>query len=98
MPKKLNCWEFYRCRREKGNNPCPAATSSEADGINGGSMGGRVCWAIAGTFCGDRVQGLMADKMCSCLACRFFLLVRDEEGLSFQLLLPGQRYSPPKRD
>jgi len=95
--KKINCWEFFCCGRESGKDVCPAAMAVEADGLNGGRMGGRICWAIAGTFCGDVIQGSFAEKMNSCLSCRFFHKVRQEEGHAFHLLLPGQRYSPPKR-
>jgi hypothetical protein len=28
---------------------------------------GRICWAIAGTFCGDKVQGDFAQKSVSCM-------------------------------
>lgn len=93
---RLNCWEFNECGRDRGDDVCPAVTASESDGINGGRMGGRICWAIAGTFCGDKVRCTFAEKIHSCLSCRFFHRVREEEE-TFELLLPGQRYAPPKR-
>jgi hypothetical protein len=57
MPKK-NCWEVKQCGREPGGSKtadmgvCPAAADSSSDGVNGGKNGGRICWALAGTFCG----------------------------------------------
>jgi hypothetical protein len=95
---KQNCWEHERCGREPGGarvdelGVCPAATCDEADGINSGHMGGRICWAIAGTLCGGLVQGSFAEKLTTCLSCPFFKKVMNEEGDSFRLLLPGQTY------
>jgi diguanylate cyclase len=64
---------------------CPAAISSEFDGINRGDRGGRFCWAIAGTLCDGKVQGISDVKLSSCLDCAFLQQVRDEEGVAFKL-------------
>ncbi len=97
--KKLNCWEFMKCGREPGGvnvdemGICPAALDRSADGLNGGHNGGRICWAIAGTFCGGEVQGTFAQKKLSCISCEFFKRVRNEEGpKNFTLLKPSQDY------
>ena len=88
MTAKANCWEFMSCGREPGGSAanelgaCPAATDESADGINGGHNGGRLCWAIAGTFCGGKVQGSQAAKRQSCLTCEFFERVTREEERS----------------
>ncbi len=98
MSKKQNCWEFIKCGKEVGGDKsvesgvCPAAKDTSADGLNGGSCGGRICWAIAGTFCGGVVQGEFAQKRLSCLSCDFFKQVEAEEGDAFSLLKPGQEY------
>lgn len=69
---KLNCWEFKKCGRErKGKNVqemgvCPAALDDSFDGINGGIHGGRICWAVAGTFCEGQKQGAFHVKRESC--------------------------------
>ncbi len=61
--RRLNCWEIKRCGREPGGSKseelgvCPAATDISADWINGGKNGGRICWAIVGVFCVNRVNG-----------------------------------------
>ena len=66
--KKLNCWEFMRCKREPGGNradkdgTCVAAMDSSYDGINCGKNAGRICWAVAGTCCGGEIQGTFAEK------------------------------------
>ena len=63
-------------------------------GVNGGVMGGRVCWAISGTFCGMQVEGSEAVRFISCFVCDFFTQVLQEEGLAnFKLLKPGQTFT-----
>lgn len=58
--------------------PCPAATETMVDGIYGGKNGGRCCWAIAGTLCGGKVRGTIAQKIKNCRKCDFFQLVIKE--------------------
>lgn len=86
-----------KCGREIGGQRsleagvCPAASTQEADGINGGKNAGRICWAAAGTVCDKGIQGDRAKKSGnSCLECEFYNAVEKEEGKSFELLLPGQ--------
>lgn len=82
----MNCWEFKKCGRHANGlkvaelGVCPAATSTQVNGVNGGRDGGRCCYAIAGTFCGGKVQGTQAQKQLSCMTCDFYKLVRQEEG------------------
>ena len=96
---KINCWDIKKCGREPGGTKnselgvCPATTESSCDGINGGTKAGRICWAIAGTFCGGKVQGDFAQKSVSCMSCEVFKQIKTEEGAdSFVLLKPGQVY------
>ncbi len=98
-PRRTNCWDIVRCGREPGGahvpteGVCPAATAVEADGVNSGTNGGRICWAISGTFCGRQARGSEAVRLVSCFSCDFFTKVLREEGLaSFKLLKPGQSY------
>ena len=98
-PSRQNCWEFLKCGREPGGTfvdlegPCPAAVDGDGDGVNSGEHAGRICWAVCGTFCGERPQGTEASKLLSCLGCGFFTRVLQEEGLAnFKLLKPGQTY------
>lgn len=98
MPR-LNCWEVKRCGREPGGNKngelgiCPASTDASCTGINSGKNAGRICWAIAGTFCGGKVQGDFAQKSVSCMSCEVFKQIKVEEGSeNFVLLKPGQVY------
>lgn len=97
MAKKLNCWEFKNCAREPGGvkvneqGICPAATYSLADGINGGKYGGRICWAISGTFCFEKNQGTYARVKFTCMTCDFFKLVEEEEHITdYEILTPNQ--------
>lgn len=95
---KANCWELKKCGREPGGRKtakrgvCPAASETSSDGINHGKNGGRICWAIAGTFCGSKVQGDFAQKQVSCMACNVFNQIKDEEESAFILMKPWQAY------
>lgn len=86
---KMNCWEFNRCGREPGGvetarlGICPAATEGRLDGVNGGRNGGRACWAMTGTLCGNKVQGTFANKMGDCHQCVFYAQVKQDEGEDF---------------
>lgn len=88
---KENCWECKKCGRQPSGDKvaefgvCPAATSTEYDGKNGGKNAGRYCWKIAGTFCGGVVQGTFAQKEVNCVVCPFFKKVREEEGGNFKI-------------
>ncbi len=101
---KTNCWEFKKCGREpngaktKELGTCPASAEASCTGMNGGKNAGRICWAIAGTFCGGKVQGDFAAKVVSCMSCDFFKSVKIEEGEEeFNLLKPGQAYTAASR-
>lgn len=84
---KVNCWEHKACGREPGGERvaelgvCPAADCAEAHGINGGTNGGRVCWMVAGTLCGDRRQVELTAKVKDCTECDFLGLVRAQEPM-----------------
>lgn len=71
---------------------CPASEDNSSDGLNGGSNGGRICWAVTGTFCGGIVQGTFAEKQLSCMSCDFFGKVKEQETKDFLLLKPGQTF------
>jgi hypothetical protein len=64
---ELNCWEFKQCGREAGGakakelGVCPAYPDH-----------GHSCAKLAGTLCGGRVQGSFAQKLTSCLQCKFY--------------------------
>lgn len=83
---KKNCWEHKNCGRQPGGaneaelGTCPAFRETVTDGVNSGTKGGRCCWAIAGTLCGNTVQGTFAAKLSNCMKCDFYKRVMEEEG------------------
>ena len=88
---KLNCWEAKGCGRHPGGEKteelgvCPASTEQRTHGVNNGTNGGRACWAIKETLCGNQVQGGFAEKFADCLQCNFYSKVRDEEASNFMI-------------
>ncbi len=96
----MNCWEFKKCGREPRGlkaaelGVCPAATTES--GANHGTDSGRICWAVAGTLCGGKVQGTFAQKAANCMQCDFYRTVKIEEGPTF-LTLPIRRSSAASR-
>ena len=88
----VNCWEMKKCGREPGGSKikemgvCPAATSDKCNNINHGLKGGRICWAVTGTFCGGKVQGTFASKQLSCMTCEVYKKVKAEESTGFKLM------------
>lgn len=93
---KLNCWEVMKCGRGPGGGKVeelgiyPVALPNEYDDINKGYHGGRFCWVIAGTFCLSETKpdGIFAQKLDSCIECKFFKQVQEEEGKDF-VFTPG---------
>ncbi len=85
--QKQNCWEFIQCGREPGGKNadrlgiCQASIETSANGLNGGLNGGRICWAISGTYCLKKVSGIFAKKILSCRSCIFLKKVKEEEGV-----------------
>jgi len=83
---KLNCWEFMHCGREPGGRNmlelgiCPAASDSLPNGINSGKNGGRSCWIVRGTLCGEMRPSGHGDKLAECGNCKFRRRVEEEEG------------------
>ncbi|GBE04801.1 sensor protein ZraS [bacterium BMS3Abin10] len=70
---KTKCWEFQKCGIEKTEGSaemkCPAYPEY-----------GRICWAVAGTFCEKEVSGAIAHKLGNCKQCGFYqaVVVRKE--------------------
>lgn len=66
---QTKCWEYMKCGRDKDSAlKCPAYPNY-----------GRICWAVAGTFCEGKVQGTFAQKYESCKQCEFYQKVKDKE-------------------
>jgi CRP-like cAMP-binding protein len=88
VDKTINCWEYMKCGRQPEGSKvaesgvCPAAIDESYDGIHDGKNAGRICWAVAGTCCGNNVQGTYAQKRKSCISCPFYKKVQEQEGTS----------------
>ena len=67
-----------RCGRELGGERsfelgvCRAAADTFFNGINSGKNGGRICFAVAGTFSNRVIDCTFAKKLNSCKDCPFF--------------------------
>ena len=92
--ERLNCWEFKKCGREPGGERtedlgiCPAADLKKHKDANHGVAGGRICWALAGTLCEGKVQGVYAEKIDTCTNCEFYDYVRIQEKQNIRYVLP----------
>lgn len=90
--KKLNCWEIKKCKREPGGTKvaelgeCPASTENKLHGIHGGQNAGRACWVVAGSMCGDKIQGTYDEKYMNCNICDFYMKVKSEENINFNMI------------
>jgi len=63
---EVKCWEYMKCGRDKdATSKCPAYPNF-----------GRICWAVAGTFCEGKVQGTFAQKYEDCSKCDFYQMVK----------------------
>lgn len=81
-----------KCGRETGGAKvselgiCPASTDSKYNGMNHGVNAGRMCWCVAGTFCGGHAQGTFAQKYNTCMSCEVFRMVKEEERANFKIM------------
>jgi hypothetical protein len=82
MPSnRQNCWEYMNCGREPGGDKtaefgiCRVASAKHLNETNSGLNGGRVCFAIVGSFCEGEIQGTFAKKFSSCRDCEFYKLI-----------------------
>ncbi len=85
--RKLNCWEYMKCGRElngkkvKELGVCPVAIDPYADGINEGINGGRICWAIVGSYSLYHEKGPCWQNPHYCFECEFHKKVLMEGGI-----------------
>ena len=71
---KITCWEFNRCGVQKTEGSAELRCLSYPNY-------GRICWAIAGTFCGKKVSGAIAQKLGDCRKCTFYKRVVVQKDL-----------------
>jgi hypothetical protein len=97
MPQKLNCWEYMKCGRELNGSKvkklgvCPVAIHPYADGINEGINGGRICWAIVGSYSLCNLKGPCSGPRHFCFECDFHKKVLAEEGMIASIELPQEK-------
>ncbi|MDH3349084.1 MAG: hypothetical protein OEM02_13425 [Desulfobulbaceae bacterium] len=77
-----NCWEINRCERHTSGKKVHELGECIAskEGM------GHSCWAIAGTLCGDEVQGSVGKKHTSCSKCEVYNLYHRTAGTHGQLI------------
>ena len=64
---KVQCWQFFNCGKDcDGEEKCPAYPHY-----------GRSCWAVAGTYCGGKIQGSHAAKIETCRKCPFYQKIQE---------------------
>ena len=91
MARKLNCWEFKNCGREKGGlmvgvlGECPVASGMKFDGVNDGIAAGRACWEVSS--CGGRLSSDQIGQSRACHTCEFYRRVLHEEEENVQCRL-----------
>lgn len=71
---RIKCWEFHKCGVEKTEGAAGMRCRAYPDY-------GRICWAIAGTFCGKKVSGAIAQKLGDCKKCEFYQRVALKKDL-----------------
>ncbi len=89
MPKKLNCWEFINCGREKNGlmvpllGECKTIATMKFDGLNSGIGAGRACWMIKKNDCVMKQSGQLSH----CYDCSFYkrVLFEEEEQIEHKL-------------
>ncbi len=97
MGRKMNCWTFKKCgrgprgTRVKELGQCPAASFIPAEGLNGGTNGGRMCWAIAGIYSLTEEKRSCSDSGLRCYDCDFHRKVLLEEGIIKPHMLTSHR-------
>jgi hypothetical protein len=81
MVKRLNCWEFKNCGREKDGlmtpilGECPVAKAMKFDGLNDGIGAGRACWMVPDSAC---VRASVKGRP-PCHSCEFYKRVVFEQ-------------------
>lgn len=89
MSKKLNCWEFVNCGREKNGlmvpllGECKVVKNMKHDGLNGGISSGRACWMTQKNDCVMKQSG----QFSCCYDCSFYkrVLFEEEEKVQHKL-------------
>lgn len=68
----------------------PSLDRKRLEGVNDGTNGGRSCWALPLTSCGDTSNREFTEKFAICIQCEFYARVREEEEEDQDFALPGE--------
>ena len=74
--KLLNCWEIYKCDRQKGGKKVNVL----GECVTSKKKMGHSCWAVAGTLCGGEIQCPYAKKIGFCTSCKVFEIYNRSSG------------------
>jgi hypothetical protein len=72
----LNCWEIKKCQRQKAGKK----ENELGECIASKKRMGHSCWAVAGTFCGGKIQGTIAQKIRYCTSCKVYEIYNRSMG------------------
>ena len=94
--RKLNCWQFKNCGREKGGllagalGECPVSTALKYDGMNDGVGAGRACWMVEDSCC--RAAALTRGQGNLCRHCEFYQRVLYEQDQAVQFRMASRPF------
>ena len=72
----LNCWDIKKCQRQKGGKK----VNKMGECIASRKKMGHSCWAVAGTFCGGKIQCTYAKKIGFCTSCEVYEIYNRSRG------------------
>jgi hypothetical protein len=87
----MKCGRELNGKKVKELGVCPVATHPYADGINEGINGGRICWAIVGSYSLYNLKCPGPGQSHLCFECDFHRKVLGEEGIIDPSLLPQKK-------
>ena len=93
----MKCGRALNGKKVKELGVCPVATHPYADGINEGINGGRICWAIVGSYSLYNLKCPGPGQSHLCFECDFHRKVLEEEGIINPSLLPQKKKVKKRR-
>jgi len=69
---KKKCWEFHNCGADRIDSESMVRCRAYPNH-------GLKCWAVAGSFCGNRISGIIAEKLGDCRDCEFYKIMTAPE-------------------
>jgi len=94
----MKCGRELNGKKVKELGVCPAAIHPYADGINEGINGGRICWAIVGSYSLHNLKCTSPGESHFCFECDFHRKVLTEEGIIDPRLLPQKKKARKRKE